>query len=188
MAPLMALSFRRFERGLLPVLTSGRLNPSLRKRAYALASMNLIEQIDKHEYLYLTEIGEPDVNVLRIVIEEAQTSRDETRTLQFGSRKISDLRPIVSGDTCLRYEIVFGSYVSYCVRNESYVVLDQSEVFTGRLFNIYSRSHFLDYVRAATIASEDYPGKFIHYGINCLDHILDVVSVDEPAINLLRRG
>lgn len=150
--------------------------------------MNLIEQIDNHEYLYLTEIGEPDLNVLRIVIEEAKASRVETRTLEVGSAKISELRPIVSDESCQRYEIVFGSYVAYCVRNESYVVMDQSEVFTGRLFNVYSQSHFLDYVRAATIASDDYPGKFVHYGINCLDHILDVVSVDEPVVNVLRRA
>jgi hypothetical protein len=150
--------------------------------------MNPIEQIDSHEYLYLTEIGEPEVNVLRIVIEEAKASQGETRTLEVGSAKLSELRPIVADESCQSYEIVFGSYVAYCVRNESYVVMDQAEVFTGRLFNVYSQSHFLDYVRAATIASEDYPGKFIHYGINCLDHILDVVSIDEPAINILRRA
>jgi transposase-like protein len=149
--------------------------------------MNLIEQIEHHKYLYLTEIGEPDINVLRIVIEEAKAS-GETRDVKVDSTKISDCRPIISDETCQKYEIVFGSYVAYCVRNESYTVMDESEKFTGRLFNIYSKSHFLDYVRAATIASEEYPGKFVHYGINCLDHIVDVVSVDEPEIRMLRRA
>ena len=150
--------------------------------------MNLIEQIDNHEYLYLTDIGEPEANLLRVVIEEAKATRGETRSLEVGSGKISELRPIVSDESCKRYEIVFGSYIAYCVRNESYVVMDQTDVFTGRLFNVYSESQFLEYVRAATIASEDYPGKFVHYGINCLDHILDVVSIDEPAINILQRA
>ena len=59
--------------------------------------MNPIEQIDSHEYLYLTEIGEPEVNVLRIVIEEAKASQGETRTLEAGSAQISDLRPHCRG-------------------------------------------------------------------------------------------
>lgn len=144
--------------------------------------MNLVEQIDSHEYLYLVEVSEPDVNVLRVVIDEARASKTETRDLEVGSVKLSKLQPIVSEESSHRYEIVFGSYVAYSIRNESYVVMDKSEVFTGRLFNIYSRSHFLDYVRASTIASNNYPGPFVHYGINCLDHIVDVVSIDEPAI------
>jgi len=150
--------------------------------------MNLIERIDTHQYLYLVGISEPDVNVLRIVIDEARASEEQTRTLEVGDVKLSDLRPIVSDDACQRYEIVFGSYVAYSVRNESYVVMDQVEVFTGRSFNVYSESHFLNYVRAATIASSEYPGAFVHYGMNCLDHIIDVISIDEPIINTLRRA
>jgi hypothetical protein len=38
--------------------------------------MNLLEQIDSHEYLYLWEIGEPEVNVLRVVVDEAKASND----------------------------------------------------------------------------------------------------------------
>ncbi len=150
--------------------------------------MNLIERIDAHQYLYLVEISEPEVNVLRIVIDEARASGEENRSLDVGETKISDLRPIVSDDDCQRYEIFFGSYIAYSVRNESYVVMDESEIFTGRLFNVYSQSHFLNYVRAATIASSDYPGAFVHYGMNCLDHIIDVISIDEPVINTLRRA
>ncbi|HEV8133026.1 MAG TPA: hypothetical protein VGP85_00045 [Pyrinomonadaceae bacterium] len=46
--------------------------------------MNLIERIDAHQYLYLVGISEPDVNVLRIVIDEARGSEEETRTLEVG--------------------------------------------------------------------------------------------------------
>ncbi len=38
--------------------------------------MNLRDQIDSHEYLYLAEIGEPEVNVLRVVVDEAKSSTD----------------------------------------------------------------------------------------------------------------
>jgi hypothetical protein len=36
--------------------------------------MNLVQQMNAHQYLYLVEISEPDVNVLRIVIDEARAS------------------------------------------------------------------------------------------------------------------
>lgn len=150
--------------------------------------MNLVEQINAHQYLYLVDIREPDINVLRIVIDEAPAGESETRTLEIDETDLSEYKPIVSDVDCRRYEIIFRSYIAYAVRNESYVVMDQSEVFTGRLFNVYSQSLFLDYVRAATIASSDYPGPFVHYGMNCLNHIVDVISLDEPVLGVVNRA
>ena len=149
--------------------------------------MNLIEQINQHRYIYLTEIGEPDVNVLRIAIEEAKVS-GETEDIDLGTAKITDVHLIISDETCYSYEIIFGSYIAYAVLNESYASVDESEKFTGRNFRVYSKSNFLDYIRAATFASEDCPGKFTQYEIACLDHIVEVVSVDEPEIKMLRRA
>ncbi len=148
--------------------------------------MTSIEQIDRQEWLYFSEIGEPDVNVLRIVVEGAKTS-NETYDLDLGKAKIKDVHPIVFDETCEAFEIIFGSYIAYAVLNESYASIDESEESTGKYFRVYSKSRFLDYVRAASFGSEDYPGKFTHYEIACLDHIVEVVSVDEPEINLLRR-
>jgi hypothetical protein len=141
--------------------------------------MNLREQIDSHEYLCLSEIGEPKVNVLRVVVDEAKASND-------ANVEIPDTpfmgNPIVSDDTCRRYEITFLSYVAYAVLNESFAKVDDYEQYTGRYFRIYSKSHFLDYVAAATFASDDYPGKATHYEIACLDHIVEVVSAEEPQV------
>ncbi len=149
--------------------------------------MNVVDQIDRHKYLYLTEIGEPEDNVLRLVIEEARAN-DEPEDMKIGDVILSGAMSIIADEFCYAYEVVFGSYVSYSVRNESFVGQDKTEEFVGRLFCTYSKSRFLDYVRAATFASDDYPGKLNHYGINCLNHIVDVVSVEEPAISILRRA
>ena len=149
--------------------------------------MNLIEQIDRHTYLYLTEIGEPEENVLRLVIEEARAS-GEPEDMKIGDVTLSGARSIVSDESCYAYEILFGGYVAYSVRNESYVEQDESEEFKGRLFCVYSKSRFLDYVRVATFASDEYPGKVNHFCIYCLNHIVDVVSVEEPRIDILRRA
>lgn len=101
---------------------------------------------------------------------------------------LSDAKELVADESCKAYEILFQDYVAYSVRNESFVSVDESEQWTGRLFQTYSRSHFLDYVRVATFASDDHPGKLGHYGINCLNHIVDVVSASQPIISLIRRA
>jgi hypothetical protein len=67
-------------------------------------------------------------------------------------------------------------------------VADESEEHTGRVFCVYSKSKFLDFVKAGTIASDDQPGPYKHYGIVCLDHIVDVASVQKPEIRVLRQG
>jgi hypothetical protein len=147
--------------------------------------MNLVDQINRHTYLFLTEIGEPEDNVLRLVIEEARAS-GEPEEMRIGDVTLSGVRPIVSDDSCYAYEVVFDSYVAYSVRNESYTSEDKSEVFTGNLFRVYSKSRFRDYVNAATFATDEYPGKLSHYEIVCENHIVDVVSVAEPEISILR--
>jgi hypothetical protein len=147
--------------------------------------MNLFEQINNHKYLYLTEIGEPEDNVLRLVIEQATTS-DEERNLMVGETTISGLRDIVSDESCFAYELIFETYIAYAVLNESFTQVDKSEIYTGNFFRIYSKSNFLEYLKVATFATEDYPGKFTHYEIVALNHIVEIASVDAPIINVLR--
>ena len=36
-----------------------------------------------------------------------------------------------------------------------------------------------------TFASEEYPGPYKHYGVNCLNHIIDIVSETDPIIKEL---
>ena len=149
----------------------------------------MIDQIESHRFIYLIEINEPSDNVLRIVISEAQ-EREPSEDLKLGdavlSSVLSDAKELVADELCTAYEILFQDYVAYSVRNESFVSVDESEQWTGRLFQKYSRSHFLDYIRVATFASDDYPGKLGLYGINCLNHIVDVISASQPTVSLIR--
>lgn len=147
--------------------------------------MDLIKQINSHKYLYLTEIGEPMDNVLRVVIEQASAGEEE-RDVKIGTAIVSGCRDITSDEKCFAYEVIFESYITYSVMNESFSFVDKSEIYTGNLFRTYSKSHFLDYVKVATLASEEYPGVFRHYEIVALNHIVEIVSVDLPKINVLR--
>jgi len=94
--------------------------------------------------------------------------------------------PIVADERSAEYEIHFEDYIAYAVLNESFTVHDESEKFEGRLFRIYSESKFLEYIAAGTIATDDYPGPFKHHGIACLNHIIEVASMEPPTITLLR--
>jgi hypothetical protein len=147
--------------------------------------LNLIEQIDSHSFLYLIEIGEPQDNLLRLIISEAQ-SRKTPEDVVIEGMTLTNSHELVADEACTAYEVIFQNYVAYSVRNESFVTVDKTEMCTGRRFQIYSQSRFLDYVRVATFASDDFPGKLGHYGINCLNHIVDVVAVSEPIISIIR--
>jgi hypothetical protein len=143
--------------------------------------MNFIELINQHRHLYLTEIHEPEDNVLKLVIAEGKVSGPR-ETIRVGSLEIKDAGHIVVADDSSIYEIIFDQYIAYSVRNESYTQLDEEEEFEGRLACIYTKSKFLDYVRASTFASDDFPGPLKHYGFNCLNHIVDIVSMSPPNI------
>lgn len=147
--------------------------------------MKYFENINNHKYIYLGEIGEPEDNCLRFTIEEAGIS-DEESTLEISGTEVSGLKSIEVTDKSCIYEVTFESYIGFSVLNESYVSGDDYEEFDGRLFCIYKKSHYLSYLSKASFASADHPGPFKHYGFNCLNHIVDVVSTEEPRIRLIR--
>ena len=146
----------------------------------------LHSEIDSCKYLYLREIGEPRDNQLRVVVEEAGTDPSpESRAI--AGAAFTELHVIESDENSRLFEIIWEDYIAYDVMNESYARVDDYDVVqSGKLMKIYSRSHFLDYLVRASIASEDYPGPFIHYGLICLNHVIDVAGPNPPTINLLR--
>lgn len=81
-------------------------------------------------------------------------------------------------------QLEFESYIRYSILNESFTVWDDYEEFEGEIFRIFSKSRYLDFIAAGTIATEDYPGPFKHYGIAGLNHIVDIVSTVEPKITI----
>jgi len=146
--------------------------------------MDIIEQINSHDWFYLVDIGEPKDNVLRLVIEEAVLGAPKDVSL--GGLPLPQARRIISTDECFAYEIVFNTYIAYVVCNESFAGASPSEVFTGRHFRVYAKSRFLDYIQETTLASNLHPGPYRHFEIVCLNHVVDVASVDEPSIRVLQ--
>jgi hypothetical protein len=140
-------------------------------------------EIDSCNYLFLKGIDEPHHKGLRLVLQEGIVS-PETDSIAVGGTQISG-HPVEITDSSRIFEIVWERYVAYSVRNESYVSNCEYEVSVGRRLQIYSRSRFLDYIRLATFATDEYPGPIQHIGIVCAHHIIDVVSTQDPRVTRL---
>jgi len=150
---------------------------------------SLIEQIQSCQYLYMSEIGEPRDNELRIVILEAKSGaigerKAEDEKDEVLKRILETCAPIEHRVGCRMFELFWPNYVGYSVRNESYAQSDEYEKFDGRLLVEYSRSRCLDFLSKATFADSTYPGPLKHWGIFCLNHIIDVVSTFEPEVKM----
>ena len=87
------------------------------------------------------------------------------------------------------FEIRWSSYISYAVRSEHYCAWDDEEIWTGKhVLRLYSKSKFLDFVAAATFATDDFPGPFKHFQIQSLYQIIDIASCDEPVVTVSVRA
>lgn len=149
---------------------------------------NFVSEISSCKWIFLTSIGEPEENSLQLEISEAMTLHDpeaEARplieSLEHGLPLGSPIKHVTG---CRVFIVEWPNYVAYSVRNESYVTKDEYEIFEGRNFVKYTKSRYLDFVAQATFAGDRYPGPMTHWGVFCLNHIVDVVSCSEPLLQV----
>jgi len=151
----------------------------------------MFEELNSHKYLELLEIGETDEWAFRFHIAEAGTMdnsppvtpeeepNDKIRKL------LNESKPIEVTKSSKLYEVAFNDYIIYSVTNESYANAGENAEYEGKLARIYSKSAFLDYVANSTFATSDYPGPFKHYGFCCLNHIIDIASIEPPTVKVI---
>lgn len=145
----------------------------------------LMKVIDSCSSLFLRHIGEPEDNVLRLVLHEGKVS-PQGESLEIAGTKIDDLHRVYTGPDSRLIELVWRSYVAYGVTNESLAVEDgTTSPDSGRLLRRYAKSAFLDYVAHATLATDKYPGPYTHVEVLAENHIVDVVSTELPRLHLL---
>lgn len=147
-------------------------------------SFSTVKELDSCKYLCLDSISEPEANTLRLVLSEGVVS-DRMETLEIGDAELSGVRPIEVTAASRRFELIWNSYISYAVRNESYCTQDKNEQWLGNAFRTYAKSMFLDFVMRSTSANSGHPGPFTHYEVLCSDHIIDVASEHPPTVRKL---
>jgi hypothetical protein len=131
--------------------------------------------------LFLGEITEPQVNSLKIIVHPAVYDT-EIKPVMLGDIQVTTGREYWA-DTTKKTEIEFDSYIGYSIRNESNCPYDPDEVYVGKLLRVYSHSKYLEFIKASTFILPNQEGKFKHFGIICEDHIIDVISVDDPRVS-----
>lgn len=139
-------------------------------------------------YIYLNKLIEPEGNSLRVLIDRCKVNKTKGLMkitgeveIEASSIDVDDNLPIVQLD--------FETYVAYSITNESFTVMDDYEISEGRIFRIYSKSRYLDFIKTGTIAEFIFPEEqFVHYQIPCLNHIIDIISYDEPKITGIKRN
>ena len=132
--------------------------------------------------LFLIEIGEPRDLVLRLVIVEAGTEGQMGTT-----ERVTGYGSIVPKPDKQPIELVWEGYIAYSVRNECFAIPDRYQMPGGDRFAVRQKSAFLEFISAATLASDDYPGPFQHWELVCLNHVIDVVAPFPPTIRRFER-
>ena len=97
---------------------------------------------------------------------------------------ISPDEPVGAGELLETYRIEFANYIAYAIRDESFARNDTLETYEGTLARLYRESKFLEYVDSTStgLRTKD---ALQHYGLLCLEHVVEVVSTDTPNITLL---
>ena len=146
---------------------------------------DLAAEIESCSYLCLREVREPKENSVLLVLDEAIIG-SPAPDIVIGDKTLTDLRSIEIAPNSRAFELFWDKYIAYSVRRESFALpgVDE-EITSGHWICEYKKSHFLDYLAKATWGDSDYPGKLIHVGVLCLNHVVDVASTEPPKIRLL---
>jgi hypothetical protein len=90
--------------------------------------------------------------------------------------------PIEFIDTCRSFELIWKRYVAYLVTEECVGSCGNydDEIFTGKLFRVYTKSHFLEHLARDTGGHTE---KIQHYKLTCLNHLIDVAAYAPPEVS-----
>jgi hypothetical protein len=142
------------------------------------------EELNNCEYLFLEELVEPETNTLRIRVIEGRASKVAV-PIEVAGQSLGDGFPVKMDASSARFELTWNSYILYQVINESFGRREASEDgILGSSASVYRSSSLLDYVFRSSDASDEYPGKLLHFRVVCSDHVIDVISTDRPGCRM----
>jgi hypothetical protein len=147
-----------------------------------------IECLDSAGYIYLRELSEPRDNSLRVVVQEAVVNPAGLVPLHPELPELAEIlkdsSPIESTDACRSFELTWERYVAYLFTEECVGSCGNydDEKFTGKLFRVYTDSHFLNHLARDT---GGYTEPLLHYKLTCLNHLIDVASDAPPEVRII---
>lgn len=148
--------------------------------------MENFETINKHGSIFLTNLYEPEDNKLLLEVKNSTTSNVEV-DVQIGDKQLSGCKEITIDETGTFFTIMFNDYISYHVINESYANSNPKDEYVSGdygTFCIFQKSSYMDFILKETFANDIYPTELKHYGLFAANHIVHIISMDEPKIEL----
>jgi hypothetical protein len=71
------------------------------------------------------------------------------------------------------------------VRDESAFPVNEKDVFEGTSFRRFQKSRLLKFIEQTAYSEDVRPSPLFHYGIYCLDDLVDVVAPTAPEIRFI---
>jgi hypothetical protein len=147
-----------------------------------------LDSLNSVKYLYLRELSEPKDNSLRIIVDEAVDNRSAPSPVCPDLPELGKILkgswPIESTASCKRFELFWKYYIAYLVTEECVGSCGgySDEVYTGELFRVYTKSHFLEHLARDTGAHAE---PIQHFKLICLNHLIDIASYTRPEIRVV---
>jgi hypothetical protein len=140
----------------------------------------MIDRLQKP--LHLVELRQSKRQELTIVVRHAIANVRDDVVGRHVNDIMSDPITFTESET---FEIHFRRYFAYLVRDESGFPPEKGALFDGAQFRRYKKSSFLDFVTKASFSEDIRPDPLYHYGIYCLNDLVDVISSAPPEINYI---
>ena len=134
---------------------------------------------------YILNINDNIDNVLKIIVSLPYSGEKGSEASNTGNKDLDEILkkayPVLI-DYNEIYEITFESYIMYQTRNESFAYPDENSKVLGEYFTIIKNSSYLKMVKNITFYNDIFDNKYMHYGIFSWNHVVDIISAEEPKI------
>jgi len=134
---------------------------------------------------YILNINDNVDNVLKIMVSLPYSGEKGSEASNTGNKDLDEILkkayPVLI-DYNEIYEITFESYIMYQTRNESFAYADENSKVLGEYFTIIKNSSYLKMVKSITFYNDIFDDKYMHYGIFSWNHVIDIISAEEPKI------
>jgi len=134
---------------------------------------------------YILNINDNVDNVLKIIVSLPYSGEKGSEASNTGNKDLDEILkkayPVLI-DYNEIYEITFESYIMYQTRNESFAYPDEKSKVLGEYFTIIKNSSYLKMVKSITFYYDMFGDKYTHYGILSWNHVVDIISAEEPKI------
>ena len=134
---------------------------------------------------YILNINDNVDNILKIIVSLPYSGEKGSEASNTGNKDLDEILkkayPVLI-DYNEIYEITFESYIMYQTRNESFAYPDENSKVLGEYFTIIKNSSYLKMVKNITFYNDIFDDKYMHYGIFSWNHVIDIISAEEPKI------